>query len=255
MKRTQVLASGLTVRQDIGDAVRAIFFQTEFEDWLYATDGGTAFIVRYQGRMYGLTCGHVLKSFNPGQLFITCEKFGQKGTPPAHVEGLFHPSSPRDGAVGTDVTDICVLEFSEEIPSNFFKGGEYIVDQNTWTMSKKGNRLRVQGVLKEKSSIIPPDITMGFCNLEFQDAGPYSPDPFLRQAVAEFANPDFTSITGTSGSPVFDETENALSGMVVRGSMNGKKCSILYFDISDVVRVLDAARNNLPNIYYLKLPQ
>jgi hypothetical protein len=38
---TQTLASGLTVRQDFSRAVRPVFFQTEFEEWLYATHGGT----------------------------------------------------------------------------------------------------------------------------------------------------------------------------------------------------------------------
>jgi hypothetical protein len=223
MKHSQVLASGLVVRQDIGDAVRAIFFQTELEDWLYATDGGTAFVVRYDGRLFGLTCRHVLKSFNPGRLFLTAEKFAQKGSLPAHIVGLFHPSSPREEAVGTDVTDICVLQFSDDIASDFFKGTEYILDRNTWATSKKGNRLRVQGVLKEKSSIVPPDIRMGFCNLEFQDDGPYPDDPFLRRAISQFDKPDFTSVTGISGSPVFDETAKTLCGMVVRGGMHEKK--------------------------------
>ena len=45
MMVTQTLASGVAVRQDFTKAVRPVFFQTEFEEWLYATHGGTLFIV------------------------------------------------------------------------------------------------------------------------------------------------------------------------------------------------------------------
>jgi hypothetical protein len=37
--------------------------------------------------------------------------------------------------------------------------------------------------------------------------------------LAEFKDPEFASVTGISGSPVFDVTANALCGMVVRGGM------------------------------------
>ena len=64
---TQRLISGITIEQDIATSVRAVFFQTEFEGFLYATHGGTLFVVKYRGRHYGLTCHHVFGSFEPGQ--------------------------------------------------------------------------------------------------------------------------------------------------------------------------------------------
>jgi hypothetical protein len=55
------------------------------------------------------------------------------------------------------------------------------------------------------------------CRLEFTDVGLGTSDPTLRTGLAEFKDPEFKSITGISGSPVFDITANALCGMVVRG--------------------------------------
>jgi hypothetical protein len=253
MMRSQILSSGLTIRQDFSEAVRAVFFQTEYEEFLYATDGGTLFVVRFRGCSYGLTCGHVFQTFDHSDLFITQEKTGQKGSKPAPIKGICYPSSPKDGAAETDITDICVIEFADDIASNFFKGGEYIIDEKTVSTSRTGHSLRVAGALKDKSSIAHPDITIGYCSLEFKDAGASSFDPTLRQAKAEFVNPEFDSITGISGSPVFDETANALCGMVVRGGMTGGKCTIYYIDIFDIIRLLEAISERAENTYYTKI--
>ena len=50
----------------------------------------------------------------------------------------------------------------------------------------------------------------------------------------------FKSVEGISGSPVFDRTANALCGMVVRGGMNGGSCNLIYVDIFDIMRLLEA---------------
>jgi hypothetical protein len=46
---TQTLASGLIIQQDFSNAVRPVFFQTDLEEWQYATHGGTLFIVQFRG--------------------------------------------------------------------------------------------------------------------------------------------------------------------------------------------------------------
>ena len=61
------------------------------------------------------------------------------------------------------------------------------------------------------------------------------------------------SITGISGSPVYDVTAHALCGMVVRGGMTENLCAILYMDISDIVRFLDAVNRGDESAYYAKL--
>jgi hypothetical protein len=252
MKRSQVLASGLIVRQDFSDAVRAIFFQTEYEEFPYATDGGTLFVINFRGRRYGLTCKHAFGTFDPRQIFITQDKLGVRGTKPAPIKGRYFPSAPIDEAVETDVVDLCAIDFEDDISSDFFGGAPYIIDEGTVGTSKLGHRLLVAGALKAKSEIMAPDITIGYCNLEFRDSGASTFDPFLRQAIAQFRRPEFDSVTGISGSPVFDQTANVLCGMVARGTMAEDRCTIYYIDIADIVRFLEGINAGAASIYYTK---
>lgn len=252
MKRTQIMSSGLAIRQDFGEAVRAVFFQTDYEEFLYATDGGTLFLIRFRDRLYGLTCAHVFQGFQKGSLFVTQDKWGKKGTPPAPIKGICYPSSPRDTAVGTDIIDMCAIEFSDDIVPDFFGDTPYILDSSTVATSQIGHELHVVGVLKDKSQIVSADIAMGFCRLQLRDAGAAKFDPVLRHATAVFAGPKFERVTGISGAPVFDRTANALCGMVVRGGMNGHKCDIYFIDIFDIVHFLEGVNQRVSSTYYTK---
>src|SRR5262249_51768486 len=158
--------------------------------------GGTLFLVKFRGRTYALTCSHVFADFRHGSLFITQEKQAKKGSKPAPIKTFCYPSSPRDDAVGTDLGDICIIEFENDLPPDFFAGSEYVIEDKTVITSKAGHILHVPGVLKEKTRIVPPDITIGYCRLEFRDAGTTSSDPTLRHATAQFWQPEFASVTG-----------------------------------------------------------
>ena len=252
-KILQTLSSGLIIRQSISDAVRPVFFQTDIEDFLYGTHGGTTFVVNFRGRVYALTCGHVFKEFDHGKIFITAEKQAKAGSPRPEIKAVYYPSSPRDAAIGTDVVDICVIEFTDDIGPDFFKGSAYVIDDNTVATSRPGHALLVSGVLKDWTTIFPEEIRIGYCRLQFLDAGVFDPDPVLRRAVSEFHKPKFQNITGISGSPVFDQTANVLCGMVARGSMTDSNCEIKYIDIYDVIRVLEAISAGLSDTKYKKL--
>jgi hypothetical protein len=175
---------------------------------------------------------------------------------PAHVTGICYPSSPRDGAEGTDISDICVIEFSDETGPDFFKETAYVLDEKTVASSKFYDHLLVAGVLKEKTTINPPDISIGYCNLSFKDMGPTS-DPIMRRGFAIFAQAlfgrlDFTSVTGISGSPVFNASAKAFCGMVIRGGLTGPACHIYYVDAFDIIRLLEAVSTRASNTYYTK---
>ena len=252
MKRTQTLSSGLIVQQDFGNSIRPVFFETDLEEFMYATHGGTLFIVDFGGRAYGLTCGHVFQDFALERLFVADERQARKGSKPARVKGLYHASSPRDGAVGTDIVDICVIEFVDEVTPEFFGGSAYIVDEKTVATSQIGHELHVAGVLKDKTMIVPPDLSFGYCRLQLHDVGVSTSDPVLREAYAEFREPEFESITGISGAPVFDHTANVLCGMVARGGMSGNRCRLHYIDIFDIVHFLEAVSRGAASAYYTK---
>jgi hypothetical protein len=94
-----------TIRQDFATSVRPILFDTGIDEFQYATHGGSAFVVAYKGRPYALTCRHVFKDFDEGQLTIFGAAFPVKGDKPARIKTFCCPTSPRASAVDTDVTD------------------------------------------------------------------------------------------------------------------------------------------------------
>src|SRR2546425_785792 len=83
-----------------------------------------------------------------------------------------------------DVTDLCLIQFSDDTSPDFFRS-PYVIEERTVATSQAGHVLCVAGVLKDKTSIVLPDIDIGYCRLEFQDAGPCESDPFLRRAEAQ----------------------------------------------------------------------
>ena len=50
---------------------------------------------------------------------------------PAHIKGVRYASNFRDAAVDTDIGDVCLIEFSDENPSEFFGNSPYIIDEKT----------------------------------------------------------------------------------------------------------------------------
>jgi hypothetical protein len=74
----------------------------------------------------------------------------------------------------------------------------------------------------------------------------------LREAYAEFASPEFTEVTGISGAPVFNATSTKLAGMVVRGALDGSKCTIWYVDIFDIMQFLTAVAEGRADTDYTK---
>jgi hypothetical protein len=251
---------GDVLHHRVGDAVRPVFFETAYEEFLYATDGGTLFLVRFKGRIYGITARHVFtgNGFEPNRLLVTREKFAKRGTPPAPIKGIYYPSSPRGAAEGTDIIDLCLIEFDGDMPPDFFGGSPY--DMDTWRVesSVAGHLLTVYGVLKEKTTIIhaegkPGDIVIGFCQLEYVDTTLTTHDAVLREAKAEFLAPAFSSVTGISGSLVYDKTAGALCGMVVRGGMTGAKSNIRFIDVFDIVRFLEGVVGGATSTNYKKI--
>jgi hypothetical protein len=252
MRRPQTLSSGLTIRQDFRVSVRFVMFQTEIEECQYATDGGTVFVVNYRGKVYAVTCGHVVNNFEMSSLIITGEKFPQKGAKHARVRGRYFPSAPQGAATDSDLLDVCIIDFTPDVTPAFFTDPAYVLDENTVCTSHDGHRLLVAGYLKDRSSITEPDIVTGLGLLEYQDDGVASFDPMLRSAISEFAKPAFGRVTGMSGAPVFDLTANALCGMVVRGSMIGNKSTVHFLDAFHIVEMLKAIHRGASGASYTR---
>jgi hypothetical protein len=125
-------------------------------------------------------------------------------------------SQPQGEAVGSDVLDVAVLEFTEDIDPTFFKDAPYIMDGGTVGISKHGDTLLIAGTLKGLSEITEEQIAPTYCLLEFLDDTASATDPAIRRAVAKFEKAEFQVLLGLSGSPVFNTSSNVLCGMVVR---------------------------------------
>jgi hypothetical protein len=249
MRVTQTLASGTIIRQDFRTSARFVFFDTGNEDWQYATHGGTMFMVHYKWRPYGLTCGHVLKDFWWHQLVVTDQR---QGRAIAGLSSIAYPSQPKDEAVGTDLLDVIVIQFAEDIGTAFFVDAPYIIDDKTVASSKFGDTLHVAGTLKTKSEIDETRIAPIYCLLELADDTPTSNDPTLRRATGKFDKPEFADVLGLSGSPLFNVTSGGLCGMAVRGTMNQDICTLWYVDIFDICQLLAAVHENRPETHYKK---
>jgi hypothetical protein len=247
---TQTLASGIIVRQDFRTATRFAFFVTGTEEWPYATHGGTLFVVLYRGRPYGLTCRHVFGTFNWGQLVITAEQYGGGAV---RLSQIAYPSEPRADAIDTDVLDVAVVLFADDVDATFFKGSAYLLDEKTVTTSRPGDALRVHGTLKTHSEITETEIAPKFCLLELVDDTPFSHDPTLRRGFGVFDQPEFADVVGLSGSPVFNVTQSALCGMVVRGTLRDNMCTLWYVDIFDVCKLLEAVHAGHATTDYQKV--
>jgi hypothetical protein len=249
MRVTQTLASGTIIRQDFRTAARFVFFDTGDENWQYATHGGTMFVVLYKGKPYGLTCRHILKDFRWQQIVITDRRHG---TQIAGLRTVAYPSQPKDAAIDTDLLDVAVIQFSDNVDASFFKDAAYILDEKTFAPSKLGDTLHVAGTLKTKSKIEESSIAPIYCLLELEDNTPPTNDPTLRRAVGKFDKPDFSDVLGLSGSPVFNVAARVLCGMVVRGAMHSNICTLWYVDMFDIVQLLAAIHGERPETYYHK---
>ena len=238
------------MRQDFRDSVRFVMFETGFEGWEYATHGGTLFVASLNGKPFGITCRHVLGDFDWRQLAITEAKFGQHF---AGLKGIFYPSSPQGAAIGSDVLDIAVVQFADDVGPDFFTDPPYIIDDNTCCTSSDGDAPLVNGALKEESDLTGPAIAPVFALLELEDRGTASFDQSLREAGTQFKQPEFNSIIGLSGSPVFNVTRTALCGVVVRGGLSGDQCTMWYVDIFDIRKLLIAIIESRSDTEYKKV--
>jgi hypothetical protein len=236
------------VPREIANSVRFVCFETHLEDFRLATNGGTAFVVRFKGTPFAITCRHVLKGFDIDDLVITDARFGQRV---AGIRGMYYPGNLKDDVEGSDLDDICVIAFHEH-ESDFFEGA-YDLDRLAAATSEPTNRLVVTGFVKEKSSIRPPHIFTGLVFLQFTDAGVSNFDHVLRRGLATYSDPGFGSISGISGAPVYNLNSRALCGMVARGTLQTDGGCVIYFvDIFDLIQFLDAVSSGLQKVSYLK---
>lgn len=241
--------SDLFVR--LARSTRLALFETDYEEWQYASHGGTVFVVSYGDKPYGVTARHIAKDFPWKRLCITNEKTGTKI---AGLKALSYASDLRKAASGTDIGDIAVIEFSDDIGVEFFGEDYYPLDSSTVVGSQAGDELTVYGALKEELRIEDRTIRPTFAKLDFDDDGPLAYDPFLRTCSAFWKNVGFSSIAGISGSPVFNNTRQGLTGVMLRGGVDGAgQARGAFLDFDDVIRILMTIHAGASSADYVKV--
>jgi hypothetical protein len=192
----------------------------------------------------------VIDDFEWRQLALTDRKFGKKI---AGIRSINYPSAPSGHASESDVLDIAIVEFSDDVGPSFFRGSAYVLDDGTIGTPAIGNDLVVNGLFKDSTTIIDSVISPTFGLIEFTDQGAPGFDLALRRAEGRYVNPQWTSLTGFSGAPVFDVSAGRLAGMVVRASMPARDHAVLhYVDIVDIREALRAVANGTMQANYNK---
>lgn len=237
------------MQQDIKAAVRPVLYHTDWEEWPYSY-GGSLFVVNLNGRCYGLTCWHVIGDEGANHLFVASSHVLSIGMRAASIEQVARINDQE-----SDLKDIAVICFSDEIGPEFFGGTAYAIGPDTVGPSDTAHRLKVFGFLNTKTFVDyeAKSITGGYCDLQFTNLGETSSDCCLRQAIATYASHDFSSLDGISGAPVFDENMSRLCGMVVRADLNDLGHAILwYIDILYIVKFVEAVHAGSSRLNYMR---
>lgn len=233
----------------IKDATRLVLFETGNPDYPFSTYGGTLFIVTHRGRPYGVTAKHNLHDFEWRQLQVSSRR---NSTLCCDISAAFFASEPEGAAVESDVLDIAVVEFPEDITDAFFEHTAYDLEKAV-PASLKGDTLFVYGAPSEKTEIEGAHIKTGFAHLEFIDDGPWTYDPTLRRTRASWVKPEFADLSGCSGAPVYNVTRGGLAGMMVRGTLSPDGSVIMhYIDAADIARFVDSVSRGMKYDRYEK---
>ncbi len=221
-------------------------FETGLDDWKYATDGGTAFIVCLNRRLYALTVRHLARTFSWNDLAISSEKFGNTLV---GIDSLIYTDTKND--LSADTNDMMIIEISDDISFESFGDQPYLIDTGTWCDSETGDQLYVSGAQKSASVIDEErgQIFPGFMTLEFRDAGPTS-DPVVRAAHAIFDDDLNGGLTGLSGAPVFNWSKERLVGVMVRGGESDGHFTMRYIGIGHYIQMLLADQNGSSTCNY-----
>jgi hypothetical protein len=233
------------------EASRFIMFETPYSGYEVATNCGTLFLVELEGTPYGLTARHNLHDFCWSDLLVTDHRFGTKT---AGLRAVHYLQAAIAAAVGSDLSDLAIVCFSDTVTPAFFGGSAFNISQPFLALSDAGDDLLAYGNIAETSHLDNTEIHATFAELGFRDVGPNAADVVLRDAEALWDQSHITNLAGMSGGPVFNLTKGGLTGMMVRGGVTGlNSAKMHYIDIADIVRVLHAVHDNEPMGAYIKV--
>ena len=250
MRTEQKLASGLVIRQDIAEAVRLPLFPADTPEVPVWTHGGAVVLVSYQGKVYGLTCKHIVGNDHAlwTSLLVPASK---RGGIAVLVQACRTARAAWGHVASTDIEDLAVLRFDQVVNADWFEGKTYVIDPNTICRSNVGDDLVVHGTLKDRTSTILGNAETTYCHIGFSDRGNQLTDHSLRTCTAEPHSLDgLASLNGVSGGAVFNITQNALCGIATRAGLAGLRATLHYVDIHHALKLLQAVHSGTFSVSY-----
>jgi hypothetical protein len=219
---------------DIVTCARPVLFANDSPEFPYSV-GGTAFIVRFQGRSFVVTAKHVLnlKSFDAGQFCIQCRPDARDFLPLGALH-LARGANDDD----TDQYDIAVREIDDAavreelygpyLPYSLLQMDRFTIYSERGAYIYRGYPIAMRAVDFENQHVEQGAVTT---RAEYVGRTRY-------EAVHELRLLDLgplPSIDGLSGSPVFqvhnDEgtkySREAFAGMLARGSIESGKIFLI----------------------------
>jgi hypothetical protein len=231
-------------------ASRLVMFETETPNYEIATSGGTLFLVLYEGRPYGITAKHNKHSFEWKDLLVTDTKFGKNS---AGLAAVHYAAKPTLSAIGSDIMDVAVVTFPDDITQDFFQSTAYDLSKPSISKSNIGDRLAFYGAISDLLWLDDKQIFARFAQLQLEDSGCYPSDPVLRSAEGKWDNISFSSMAGISGGPVYNFAKGGICGMAVRGGLERSgHAKAYYIDFQDICHLLQCIHSGELESHYTK---
>ncbi len=225
----------------VRSATRVALFETGYEDFPTASNGGTLTLVSMGDSVFALTCRHVCRGFEPLNLLI-----GQNRTSGffTKAHSFFAIERTIDHAVGSDLDDLVAFWVPKDLGYKWFKEKPLLLSPRLKVPNDLGDKLYAVGNLKNGSTFDGRGGDVSWAELHLFDIGSSPIDVTLRCAQALSSLSTIGSISGISGGPVYNVTKGRLAGIIVRGGTPSQhEVLIHYIDIFDVLQFLVSTRS------------
>lgn len=222
-------------KYEFSKAIRPALFATTLNGEQYlSSHGGCVTIGWLNGRPFALTCRHVIGDYNPHQLVVSESLWGEtcRG-----INGFIDIKGEREDTAESELEDIAVctwLDPQPDFPLSEAVNFDQAVD------AQVGDCLVITGFPKSEADYFSQPAKVFALQLETTDMGVLGTDRFLRMAGGISDDGlGISDLSGFSGGLVFNITQSAPSGLVVRGGIDGSHVMLYYVSISTVLVALE----------------
>lgn len=225
------LSTGIWISQDLYEATRFPVFSTSIADWPVASHGGTLFLIRRNGRLFGISPRHIVgqgkqDQFNFRDILIYQRNREPRGSQLNYLAASHVAIPNEDEATGPDdAFDLLLWEFEDCEGDG---AHAFVWDKNTIDRPAIGSTLWVVGYLKDATEIETWAVNTAAsyvqpAKIQLRYQAKMSSDECSMVGIS-FGDPNeiwkLHQLTGLSGAPVFSVDQSKYCGMVLRGGVD-----------------------------------